>query len=283
MQHAASHSLKENAISLKVPEKDLVGGNADMEFLKECRKISLLYGSINFKDMEKQTEIRENHCEYVTAYTLPDGLKITNIAKKYDKYGAYEWVTYFENTGDADTQVITELYDCDADFAFEQDKRPESRAIVPDSSAAKIFSPKGSAWTNDEFCCNPEEVAPGGQKPYYIFPDDIKEYSTDGGRSSQSKAPFFDINRQDKGVIFAIGWTGQWKCSISRNDTHINVKTKIEDTCFKLYPGEKIRTSSIVIMPYGNGQINAHNKWRRLVREHFSVTGREGRGQRGPF
>lgn len=41
------------------------------------------------------------------------GLKITNVAKKYEKFGVYEWVNYFENISAEPTEIISDLWDCD--------------------------------------------------------------------------------------------------------------------------------------------------------------------------
>ena len=82
---------------------------------------------------------------------------------------------------------------------------------------------------------------------------------------------------------FAIGWTGQWRCTISRDDKQIRVEAGIEDVRFKLYPGEKIRTASILVMPYEGGQDDAHNKFRRLLKRNFSLAGQKGREPEGPL
>ena len=68
-----------------------------------------------------------------------------------------------------------------------------------------------------------------------------------------------------------------------RNDTHINIKTGLEDTGFKLLPGEKIRTSSALLLTYENGTTNAHNDFKRLIKEHFSLIGKPGRPKTGPL
>lgn len=47
-------------------------------------------------------------------------------------------------------------------------------------------------------------------------------------------------------------------------------------------PGEKLRTSSVVVMPYDEKD-EAHNKWRRLVKEYFSLIGSNGRDKTGPL
>ena len=48
-------------------------------------------------------------------------------------------------------------------------------------------------------------------------------------------------------------------------------------------PGEKIRTSSIVIMPYTGTVIQAQNQWRRLVKKEFSLIGKPDRDTEGVF
>ncbi len=111
----------------------------------------------------------------------------------------------------------------------------------------------------------------------------IKKYSASGGRSSENAAPFFNIHKNGKGYICAIGWSGQWNCEMMRNPESITVKAKIEDTHFRLLPGERIRTSSFVVMPYDGTVADSHNKWRRLLKKHFSLIGKEGRDSQGPL
>ena len=52
---------------------------------------------------------------------------------------------------------------------------------------------------------------------------------------------------------------------------------------FILYPGEKVRTSSVLILPYDQGQEKAHNDFRRLMKKEFSLIGKPGRPQTGPL
>lgn len=84
-------------------------------------------------------------------------------------------------------------------------------------------------------------------------------------------------------MIFAIGWTGQWQCDLDRTENGLRIRTKIEDTNFRLFPGEKIRTSSVVIMPYTGSVAESQNQWRRLVKNEFSLIGKPGRDKEGVF
>lgn len=70
---------------------------------------------------------------------------------------------------------------------------------------------------------------------------------------------------------------------MKREKDYITLKTGIEETNFKLIPGEKFRTSSVVLMPYSNGLTDSHNTWRRLVKEQFSLIGKPGRTKDVPF
>lgn len=257
-----------------------------MNFLKSNKRLSFCYGGKSIWDTELHTSIKECGDEVSFEYILKDGLKIINCAKKYPDFDAYEWVTWFENTGNEPTEIISDLYDCDIDIPFEHDEPYKSTAFIPNSDLMmKIYAPSGAENTREAFYSDIEKLN-GGTNRYenHIYPGETKKYSTSDGRSSnREQAPFFNVNRQNKGVIFAIGWTGQWSCSVSRGSDSLNIKTKIEDTHFRLLPGEKIRTSSIVMMNYECGYNESQNKWRRLVKTHFSLIGAPGRDTHAPF
>ena len=52
-------------------------------------------------------------------------------------------------------------------------------------------------------------------------------------------------------------------------DEGVRMRTGLKETSFYLEPQEKIRTTSVVIMKYTDGE-DKHNKFRRLVKNHFS-------------
>ena len=205
-------------------------------------------------------------------YYFPKGLVIKQIQKVFEKYNAVEWVLWLENKSEEPTGLITELNDCNYFAPFEYDPIPEA-SFLPEKGTARIFNPAGSSRTSYEFCSTTQ----------YIVPGQSYHYEASGGRSSQKKAPFFDVNRGEKGIICAIGWTGQWRADFSRDDKHISIKTGVEDVSFRLFPGEKIRTSSTILLSYVDGQDNGHNMFRRLVKEHFSLIGKPGRPKEGPL
>ncbi|MBQ4629932.1 MAG: alpha-galactosidase [Clostridia bacterium] len=254
-----------------------------MDFLKNNKRFSFLHGGKNIWDTEYKTEISEKDDALSAEYYFDGGLKITNIAKKYEKYDAWEWINYIENISDKPTAIISELWDCNVTLPVEHENHKKWEAYFPDAkTATKIYAPTGSIWTTDEFYCDADALK-GNTRINHIYPCETKSYSASGGRSSEDNAPFFNVYKNGKGYIFAIGWTGQWNCQIERGEDDITFKSKIEDTHFRVMPGEKFRTSSVVVMAYEGDVVSSHNKWRRLVKEHFSLMGTDGRDKYGPL
>ena len=241
-----------------------------MDFLRNNKRFSFKLGGTHAWDLDYKSEVTSVGNEDTTVYQFGRGIKITNIAKKYDKFGAYEWVNYIENTSDKPSEIISDLWDCDCTLPLKyEENRKWGEAYFPDAkTATKVYAPTGSVWSETEFSCDIDAIC-DNRRINHIYPGDTKEYSASGGRSSDERAPFFNIHKDGDGYILALGWTGQWKCQISRANDSVTFRSKIEDTFFRLMPGEKLRTSSVVIMPYKCDIADSHNKWRRLVKENF--------------
>lgn len=256
-----------------------------MNFLKNNKRFSFKLGEKNAWELEFKTESKCSENELITVYTFKDGLKITNIAKKYNEFGAYEWVNYFENTSNMPSDIISELWDCDVELPFAHEDDRKWGAYFPEKeTATKVYNPGGSTNCIKDFCCESiDAIQDNFFRINHIETQQIKKYSASGGRSSEAKAPFFNIHKNGNGCFFAIGWSGQWNAEIKRDNDSITFKSKIEDTYFRLLPGEKIKTSSIVIMPYKAELSESHNLWRRFIKDNFSLIGKQGRDKFAPL
>lgn len=254
-----------------------------MEFLKNNKRFSFLLGGKDAWELDYKVEVTEEGDTLTTVYTFAGGLRITNRAKKYEKYGAYEWVNEIENTSAMPTDIISELWDCACTLPMQHENPRKWEAYFPDAdTATKVYAPSGSTWTKKEFYTNIDALVEN-RRIHHIYSGETQTHAASGGRSSEKNAPFFNVHKNGMGYIFAIGWTGQWNCKISRDEDSVTFRSKIEDTHFRVMPGEKFRTSSVVIMPYEGDVIDAQNKWRRLVKEHFSLIGKTGRDPHGPL
>ncbi len=252
-----------------------------MNCILNQKRFDFCYGDIPFSDLTYTTEQIHDGNVITTVYTLEDGVKITNVLTWHGD--ACEWVNWFENPTSQPGWIISSLLDACITLPLPHEEFFNRQAWQQQfEDVTQIYAPSGSTWYYDEFACYPhrmDDVRFIGQ----AAPNRSRKYATTGGRSSEKNAPFFNIYSQGKGYIAAIGWSGQWNCEIRRMEDGVLIKSGIEDTHFRLMPGEKFRTSSIVIMPYEGSVIDSHNKWRKLVKEHFSLIGQEGRDKHGPL
>jgi len=238
-----------------------------MEFLKNNRRISFLYGGK--PAFEQPYQKKESVCDntVTTVYHFQGGLTLTNVAKKYDDFGAYEWVNHWENTGNENTPLISELWDCEVTLPCPHAEVRQPTPWIPHIDCDMfILNPRGSD-SIDETDFSTHFDNGSLFQHNYIFPNQSpKKYKTRGGRSSGGCAPFFNIHQNGVGYFVAVGWTGQWNAQISRTEDALRIQSKIEDTHFVLYPGEKIRTSSVLILPYTGSVEDSQNLWRRFLR-----------------
>ncbi len=248
-----------------------------MEFLRNTPRFSFLYDGKPLADWEKAVEVTESGDTLTTVYRLPDGLTVTNVARRLAGFDAYEWVTWFEHTGAAPSGILSEIRDADLELPCTRREAPtkwRTGYLPAPEEALWLEAPIGSLIRSDEFGCRMNEMN-AGSYVHELDAGETQRFATSGGRSSEQAAPFFHLYENGRGTFFAIGWTGQWNCSVSRpcGAAAVRVCTGLEDTHFRLLPGEKIRTSSFVLLRYTGDAVEGHNRWRRLVRAHFSPIG----------
>ena len=252
-----------------------------MDFLKNNPRFSFTYGGKAFAQLSFTTEQTLDGNKLTTVYTFADGLRITNVAVRQGD--AYEWVNWLENTAEMPTQIISDLWDCDIILPLGVEDPTGWVAQLPDTKEMTQFiMPQGSVWHYDEFSVDVNDLSHNRFANQLRVGETIERRAFEG-LSSGGNAPFFNVHKQGKGYIVAIGWTGQWHCKVSRDESSVSIRTGIENAGFYLQPGEKIRTSSVVIMPYEGTVEQSQNIWRRLVREHYSLIGAEGRDAHGPL
>ena len=252
-----------------------------MEFLRNQKRFDFLYGGKPFEELTYELSQTQEENVLTTTYLFQDGLKITNIATKHGD--AYEWVNWFENTGDKETEIISELWDASISLELPHEDPLRWTAYQPEFNERTIvYAPAGSSWSFDEFAAFADRKA-DNRYLGHLTPGKHRWFQSSGGRSSNKSAPFFNVHKDGLGYIFAVGWTGQWQAFTKRLEDEIIVKTKIQNTNFKMLPGEKFRTSSFVLIPYEGTVLESQNKWRRIVKTYFSQIGQKGRAQQGPL
>jgi alpha-galactosidase len=116
----------------------------------------------------------------------------------------------------------------------------------------------------------------GGNSPedYRLYHDPLEQSRTftlaaAGGRPSNVRMPWFNLQWPGGGLLVAVGWSGQWHASVSRNE-EIAIQAGMEDSRFYLKPGESIRTSRIVLIQWeGDDLYRSYNINRHLMLDYY--------------
>ncbi len=227
--------------------------------------ISLRYGEACLADLLPGWEwsvmetVGEDRDLRTVRYTDPaTGLEVRLEAERFRGYPAVEWVMYLRNGGDTDTPILADILPLDASFELADDKW------------CRVHHSKGSECRQDDFeplltRLGPDMVNP--QAPW-IGPGNPLSIGSLGGRSSCGALPFLNLEREDGGLIVALGWTGDWSARIWREDGKVRVQAGMRRTHFKLLPGEEVRSPRIMLLFWDGDRLHGQNLLRRFSLAH---------------
>ena len=181
------------------------------------------------------------------------GLLVTCEAVKYLKHPACEWTVYFENKGTANTPVLRNVYALNSCFRIGESS---------ESVKSRLYYSKGGPNTTDAFAPLTKGLIPG-------IP---ARYNPGDGRCSNDYMPFFNLDLNGRGVIFAIGWPGVWEADFV-NIADKSVKVTVGQKTLKgaLKPGEKIRSPLSAVLFYDSGVMKGQNVFRRWLNDCYYV------------
>lgn len=240
----------DNIVWLDADQPDLVLGDAQPP-------LSFLFGGKPsaelFPAWDRTTERTEDADRVVDTVTWTDpgsGLRVTAVIATYNRYPAVDWVAWIENTGTQDTPLLEDIQALDVMLRTGYMRTP-----------VRIHELEGDACGETSFLPKTAVLEPG--KEHRLTP-------TGGRPSSISAFPFFNVQYGNRGAIVAVGWTGQW---CARFDRAANGPTRLraglESTRLVLRAGERIRTPRVVLLTWEGERMAAHNRWRRLLIDHY--------------
>jgi alpha-galactosidase len=179
------------------------------------------------------------------------GLEARCHVRVFKKHPAVDWVLRFKNTGLRISPILSDVRALDTRF----------------TSPSNSYTLRHSSGAHEGVDARATDFGPR-VKP---LPDgsDV-EFAPLFGRSSWGDSlPFFNIDLSQRGVIAAIGWTGQWHAKFSRDASSLSVEAGMEKTHLKLYPGEEIRTPRIMLLFWKGHPTYGQNLLRRIVLDHY--------------
>ncbi|MHB0858237.1 MAG: glycoside hydrolase family 36 protein [Anaerolineae bacterium] len=200
---------------------------------------------------------------HVTYSDPATGLRIVAHVRTFDAFpSATDWVLEFENTGSADTPILEDILPLDLTLPLDKEDR------------VTLHHAKGSLCDMDDFVPRTQMIRPSAPKrPRRTF-----TLAPIGGRSSNGVLPFMNLQTPEGGMVLAIGWTGQWAASFSRDaEGALQVTAGMEKTHLLLHPGEKMRTPRILVIGYqGEDPFAGNNLLRRIILAHYTPRDAQG-------
>jgi alpha-galactosidase len=191
-------------------------------------------------------------------FTDPNtGLTVTAEVRTFNPlYPAIDWVLNFTNNGVIDTPMI-------------DDVKPLHWNMPAPNGPNVLHWAHGSNASPDDF--RPEDSGLDG--------DAQAEIRSAGGRSSNGCLPFFNLQSGDRGIIGAIGWTGNWIAHFTGGGANkqIAISSGMMWTHFVLHPNESVRTPRIVLLDWHGDRIDSQNLWRQFVLDYYSPRDLKGK------
>lgn len=171
------------------------------------------------------------------------GLRIELEALAYRDYPVYEWTLWLENTGSADTPVISDVRGGDVTLA----------GVSP-----VLHHGTGDHCTQENFETVVTPLTPG--TAVHLEPI--------GGRPCDGCFPYLRVLFDGWGVNLAIGWPAQWSADLRGCDGGCAVQAGQQHFHACLQPGERVRGPRLCVMAFEGDVTRAANLWRRWYFAH---------------
>ena len=177
--------------------------------------------------IERSTLRLSKNFQRLEEQNLPSTLRCDGMTferKWYADFDALEWQVRLRAPINGDVPVFDNLPS--ADFAV----------TFPKVTTTTLHSSQGSHGDTTDFRMRSEELTAGN----------IVSLSSFGGRSSDGTMPYFNLESGAGGLIVAIGWSGDWKATLLRQDDgSIHVTAGLKQAHFRLLNQESVRLPSI--------------------------------------
>lgn len=267
--HAATPTSQENASSkqwaqnhvfphdTKIPFSFSIGGKVSSEVLRD------------WKRTDGEQDIHAQRRERTRTWTdEASGLQLRLVAAEYAGFPVVEWTLWLKNTGKANSAILEKVQGLDVTIERDQSGEFVLHGLRGDSCLAESFRPYALTLGPDAVKrCSPPVA---GEK--------VSGKSSDG----PDGWPYWNLQRPGGGIIFAVGWPGQWEATFTRDhERGLRVQAGQQLTRLVLKPGEEIRTpSATLLFWHGDDVVRAQNLWRSWYLAH--VLPRAGGQQQPP-
>lgn len=192
----------------------------------------------DFERVTQNVTVNNGNETTVTKLKHTSGLIFEVKSVYYPSYNAYDWTIYIKNEGTDNSPVVSDVNA--ADLTYEGEK-PYLMGNYGDSQQ---------------------------YKPYTVAINGKHTSAPAGGRGTQGDSSYFNLEYGNKGVLYAVGWPGQWTMSLDNSGNASETRLTAGQETFNSYlkPGEIVRTPLMAFVNYdGRSQTRATNLWRRWM------------------
>lgn len=201
-------------------------------------------------DFGKETRrLDDQRIEYRLTWTDPrTGVVLRCVGTEYRDLPSVEWTLFFQNKGDKSAPILENILPLNTTLC-----RNEGGEFV-------LRANKG------DFCA-PESYQPS---EHTLGPKANMSFAPVGGRPTDTALPYYNLAMPGRGMMFAVGWPGQWATRFVRDDKNgLRIEAGQQLTHLRLEPGEEIRSPLMVLLFWrGDDVVRAQNLWRKWMLAH---------------
>lgn len=168
-----------------------------------------------------------------------DGLEVKVEATVFEKNASCQWAVYVKNTAGTNSGVISDFYALDSSFV---------------TGKADIYYSIGSDTKAGDFSLVKKSLS------------SARAFSGNEGKPTEKHLPYFNVNGEKTGIVFGIGWTGQWEAEFTGGDGNTAVTVKQQNFNAYLLPGEEVRSPLVSVTFYDNeNALKGFNQFRQWI------------------
>ena len=200
--------------------------------------------SFNPADWEKTVKeaeeeiFRGGKTTYITFYG--NNLEVTAEVTVFEENATSQWTVYIKNTGTQNSGVISDFYALDAGFA---------------TGKSDIYYSLGSDTAAGDFSLVKKSLS-----------SSVRSFCGNEGKPTEKYMPYFNVSGENLGIVFGIGWTGQWEAGFSCSDGNTAVRVRQQSLNAYLLPGEEIRSPLVSLTFYDNDNaLKGFNQFRGWI------------------
>ena len=248
-------------VRVGTPEMATVNDPLPISFVYDGMGSDTWLGHWGIRHTQTEEADHIRHC-FITSDPAT-GLELALELQEYRDCPAVLWNVRFTNRGSVPTPILKQVRTLDLSWGTEQ------RKILYRSRGAFHYETGriGAESFRDDFQYLTENLE---STPKIVM-------GGVGGRSSVDWMPYWNFEGNREGLVFGIGWTGQWQAQIEARDYEVRFQAGMEAIHTRLEPGESIRQPSVLMLYWQGGEpIRGHNLLRRFILEKLAP--RDGRG-----